>query len=477
MNVYKPEQFKSIDEYTQTQHGWSGRELMERAAVAVVAELNADFPVPPNTLIWVGPGNNGGDGRVVARLLHQLRWPVRVVLVGHAQSSEDLPDSLCIPFERWAEAAPASPELMLDALFGVGLNRPVDGVYAEAIRIMNRFDGLVYSLDVPSGLGFESNPGAGAMLEGVVFASKTLTFQFPKSTFFEPGKIDNIGELSILDIGLDDGAVDPADCVAQYITRAEAREWMPIRLRSAHKGTCGTTRVFAGSDSMLGAGSFVCRAAHRAGSGRVQWVLPSHLHAAAAQLSPESTFTENAVGEGSALVMGPGWGLELEQARLLKRILQESAAPLVLDADALTLLGENPTWLSFLPDQTVLTPHLKEFHRLVQRETTPEERLQVLRDAAVRWQCVVVLKGPHTAIATPSGQLFFNETGNAALAAAGTGDVLAGLIGGFLAQGMPLVHGVLYAVNLHGWAADQWIQYYNPQTFGPEALIATLQNI
>lgn len=478
MNVYRPEQFKSIDEYTLAHHGWSAWELMERAAIEVVAELNADFPVPLNTLIWVGPGNNGGDGLAVARLLHQLRWPVRVVQVGEAHPSEAytknrdaLPKDLFIPFESLAEAALNPVELMIDALFGVGLNRAVEGDFAQAVQAMNRFDGLVYSLDVPSGLGY------GSQLEGVVSASKTLTFQFPKSTFFEPGIMDAIGQLSVLNIGLDDGAVDASDSAAQYITRDEARGWMPLRNLSSHKGSCGTTGVIAGSTSMLGAGSFVCRAAHRAGSGRVQWVLPSHLHAAAVQLSPESTFTEDWIGGASSLVIGPGWGVEPEQARVLKRVLQESAVPLVLDADALTILGENPTWLSFLPSETVLTPHLNEFHRLVQRETRPEERLQVLKDSAVRWQCVIVLKGPHTAIATPSGQLFFNETGNPALAAAGTGDVLAGLIGGYLAQGMPLVHAVLYAVNMHGWAADQWIQYYSPLTFGPEALITTLQNI
>lgn len=490
MNVYSPEEFKEIDAYTLRKNQWEAWELMERAAVECVADLLRDFSVPQRTVVWIGPGNNGGDGLAIARLLRHLRWPVQVVAPGDLGKSEavvrnrDLWGAQNIhSLDSWSKLNEAPPELIIDALFGVGLNRGLEGYFVRAVEQINQFAGPVYSVDVPSGLLAEwplnvvQNSGDRA----IVCATKTWTFQFPKTLFFLPGNADFTGHLQVLDIGLDDGCFPASATRPQYITPGAVHSFRVVRGATAHKGSAGTLLVFAGRASMLGAGAWVCRAAHRAGVGRVWWNLPEELHAQGALFSPESTMLNSRVdawstAEVNAIAVGPGWGTDEASERTLKRILQEARVPLVLDADATAILANNPTWLAFLPAHTILTPHLKEFHRMLQRETNPNERLSVLAECAQKWNCIVVLKGPHTAIATPQNQLFFNASGNAALASAGTGDVLTGMIAAYLAQGMPAVRAVLYAVSRHGSAADWWVQNHTVNSFGPERILNFLEN-
>jgi len=486
MNVYSPEEFKEIDAFTLRKNNLDAWELMERAAVECVLDLLRDFSVPQRTVVWVGPGNNGGDGLAIARLLRNLRWPVQVVAPGNLGSSDAVirnrtlwsPEEIHL-LDSWLERDDA-PQLMIDALFGVGFNRTLEGNFIRAVEQINRFTGPVYSVDVPTGLPLEARLMPST--DRVVRATKTWTFQFPKTLFFVPGNVDFLGKLQILDVGLDEGCMPPTTSRPQLITPEEVQPFRVGRAASAHKGTAGTLLALAGQSSMLGAGAWLCRGAHRAGVGRVWWSLPEDNHPQGALLSPESTMVSSrddvwTSAEVDAVAVGPGWGTGESSEHILKRVLQEVQVPLVLDADATTILAENPTWLAFLPHQTVITPHLKEFHRMIQRETQPDERLTVLAESAQKWNCVIVLKGPFTAIATPQNQLFFNASGNPALATAGTGDLLSGMIGAYLTQGMPLVHAVLYAVSMHGASADWWVENYAQAAFGPKGIIDFLEYI
>lgn len=445
--------------------------MMERAGQAIVQWLTADDTSrsfrPFGTgryHVLCGPGNNGGDGLVVARLLHKAGIPVIVRHLGEARSALNRThyEALLaegVPVAAAGEALQLSADdTVVDALFGIGLDRPLEGEAAAWIDVVRSVGPQVVAVDVPSGLDGDSRVHGPVMA-----ASVTLTFEWPKLSTVLPGNTDRVGQLVVLPIGLSEVAGIQDDLRWYLQDRSDLQELLRPRPNAGHKGTFGHAVLVGGSTGRMGAMVLAARACSRSGAGTVTAYVPGDglpiLQAAwpEAMASPDPAYGHVSdvprTLQGSAWGVGPGLGSHADSALVLKRLLQDTPGALVLDADALNFLGANPTWTAFLPPGTILTPHAREFERLAGRTFTGDrERWDAARDLAVKWGCVVVLKGATTAICAPQGRVFLQRWANSGMARGGSGDVLTGVLTGLRAQGYSPLAAACIGVYLHGRA-------------------------
>ncbi|MCB0790521.1 MAG: NAD(P)H-hydrate dehydratase [Flavobacteriales bacterium] len=471
--VLSAEQMRATDAQTVARTPITSIDLMERAARACTDRLLAiEQGDRISYTIVAGPGNNGGDGLAIARILHESGKQVRVHLIGPAEKrSVDLRTNIDRYRSLGADLLEREDEvvtfdgrcdIVIDALFGTGLDRPVSGSYKDAIIGINAFHGKVVSVDMPSGLFAEDN--AKNDPQAIVKADVTLTFECPKLALLLPENGSFVGMLNILPIGLDRTFIDGLNVPFQLIGTDDLRSILPERPRSAHKGQFGHALVIAGGPGMFGAAIMATRSALRSGVGLVTAHVPGAcapvLHGCApeAMVSPDPGENEvSAVPKLTAFTavgIGPGLGRGKSAEHVVKALLQTVQVPVVMDADALNLLAENPTWTAFLPTDTVLTPHPGEFDRLAGKSVTGYDRLMKAREWAMKSRSVLVLKGAYTAVIDPIGRVLFNDTGNPGMAKGGSGDVLTGLLTGLLAQRIPAISAALLAVHLHGLAGD-----------------------
>lgn len=405
--------------------------LMERAACSAaefVRQLIKGSRAP--VLICAGPGNNGGDARVLARLLKQQGTRVVVVSPG--------------------EAVPAgSYALVVDGLFGIGLTRPVGGIHAELIARMNQFAGPILALDVPSGLDGDT----GRVLGIAVRATHTLSFIGGKLGLYTLDGPDHCGEVSVVDLGL---KLD--DCSGALLSMDDFRNRLKPRTRNSHKGSYGSLAVIGGAAGMTGAALLTARAGLMLGAGRVFAGLLQALPVD--PLRPELMLRSpgDALAEATTAVVGPGLGASDAAVEILRRVAGADF-PLLLDADALNLLGAHPVLAARIARRaaaTVITPHPAEAARLLATTTdaVQADRVGAAMELAQRFKAHVALKGCGTIVAHPDGRWRINTTGNPGLASGGSGDVLSGMAGALLAQGWPAGAALSAAVYLHGAAAD-----------------------
>jgi len=486
MQILSAQQIHDLDRFTIDHAPIASIDLMERAAKALFSELVGSEPHQHVTIVC-GMGNNGGDGLALARMMSALQGcKVQVVVVAHTDKpSEDFEVNLSrlkkigiavALFKKAADWVDIPAEsLVIDALLGTGLSRPVVGLLAEVIAIINALPNRVVSIDVPSGL-FCDGPTDNDS-DTVIRAHRTLTFHCPKLSFLFAEHAPFVGDFTVLDIGLMESEADIRSSQAA-VTADLARSILRPRARFSHKGTYGHALLLAGRYGSMGAAVLAARAAMRSGVGLLSAQVPACgvdvMQTAVPEVMCDADAYEHYISSFSrlerfsAIGMGPGIGIEFGTTNALKRLIQDAKVPLVLDADALNILSDNPTWLSFLPPQTVLTPHPKEFDRLAGKSESGSERWQRQQEFAKRHNCVVVLKGAFTSICNPSGQTFFNMTGNPGMATAGSGDVLTGIILGLLAQGYRPTEASVLGVFLHGLSADLKAEHS-----GMEALIAS----
>jgi hydroxyethylthiazole kinase-like uncharacterized protein yjeF len=406
--------------------------LMERAgdAVAAMARQMMGTRTGP-VLILAGPGNNGGDGLVAARILKDQGIDVTVVQAG----KNALPD------RKWA--------LVVDALFGIGLTRPIEGVLAELVSRINALPCPILAIDVPSGLSADT----GRVLGAAIRANRTLTFIAGKPGLYTLDGPDHCGIVTIDTIGVD---VDvPA---GRLISTDLFREHLKPRLRNSHKGSFGSAGIIGGAPGMAGAALLAGRAALHLGAGRVYLGMLEHLAVDPAQPELMLRAARDILPLATVLAIGPGLGQSDEAVELLRHALA-SPLPLVLDADALNLLASHPvlaTKVSRGDTPRILTPHPAEAARLLGTTTdaVQNDRLAAAQALSRRYRAIVVLKGCGSIVAAPDGRWFINTTGNPGLASAGSGDVLTGMIATLLAQCWPPLEAALAALHLHGAAAD-----------------------
>lgn len=475
MKILSPEQIRALDQATIQREPISSIALMERAANACYHWLNShfDLSIDSTWVICCGSGNNGGDGWALGRILlaNHPDLDIRMVDCQIGKRSTDNAAN----YERFRQAYPAKitittsgdhfPQLptksiLIDALLGSGLNRPISGKWAALVTTLNKLPLTKIALDIPSGLYAQQHTPGAAILQ----TQHVLSFQLPKLAFFAPQNLPYLGQYHLLDIGLDQDFIDTSPTPYSCISANYLRENIYQRQTFDHKGTFGHCLVIAGSHGKLGAAILAGRAALRAGAGLVTLHLPKCGYEVAQIAFPEAMclvdqhryiITQSPdLGAYRAIAIGPGMGTDELTARALRQIIEQSTRPLVIDADALNLLSHHPEWLKMLPPGSMLTPHPKEFSRLFGVTSNDFSRWELQRDKAQELQLVILLKTAFTSIATPDGKLYFNTTGNPGMGTAGTGDVLTGMLAGLLAQNYPPVFAAQLGVYLHGLAGD-----------------------
>ena len=480
--VLGPSAIRDADAWTMEHEPISSLDLMERASrrcVARIVEMLEEHcfgdPLKVGFLVLAGMGNNGGDGLAIARMLHGAGMRVRVVRVMHkpvasAGNETNLERAISsgvavVSLLEHAELPRVEPnEVIIDALFGSGLHERVTGWIASLIDHVNASGASVVAIDMPSGLFAE--PEEGSEPGAIMRANRTLTLEVPKLAFFFAENAANVGIWEVLPIELDPQFVAKQPTDHHLLEEQDAVGLLRSRPLFAHKGTFGHALLIAGSQGKMGAAVLTTRSALRSGVGLVTARVPAQERAVLQAAAPEAMCSvDREVGEGigslpdlspySAIGIGPGLGAEADTALILKNLIRSVMISCVIDADALNILAQNPTWLSFLPQGAILTPHPKEFDRLAGVESkTGHERLQRARGLAIRSRCHLVLKGAWTAICDPSGHVLFNPTGNPGMAKGGSGDVLTGLLTGLLAQGYAPKEACILGVYLHGLAGD-----------------------
>jgi hydroxyethylthiazole kinase-like uncharacterized protein yjeF len=476
------QEMRELDRHAIEALGVPAETLMENAGRAVAEEILREVPSGAGVSIVCGRGNNGGDGLVAARHLHRRGVNVLVILLGDvsnlsAGAAENL-DHACrvgVPLadQEWQ---PPSRGVVVDAIFGTGLSRSVEGVEAEWIRRINacranaRGRVRVVSVDLPSGLCADT----GAVLGSCVEADVTLALGLPKvGLALEPGR-SAAGRIAVAGIGVGDPQAGRLPR-AELWTRAYAGSQLPARPAAGHKGSFGHALIVAGSEGKTGAAALAAEGAARAGTGLVTIACPAGLNdileikCTEAMTAPVADTPERALASSAAepiialaatrdaLGLGPGIGRSEETQALVVSLVKRLEVPLVVDADGLYPFAREPDWLRERQAPTVLTPHPGEAATLLGIETSEinRDRPAAARELAKRFGSVVALKGAATVIASPEGRIAINPTGGPALAAGGTGDVLLGMVTGLVAQRIDAFEATALAVFIHGAAADR----------------------
>jgi ADP-dependent NAD(P)H-hydrate dehydratase / NAD(P)H-hydrate epimerase len=469
LKILTSQQVKDLDAHTIAHEPIASIDLMERACRAFVSWFTPRFDTSLKIGIVCGTGNNGGDGLGIARLLNDLGYTIHVWIVrGSVSETDDFKKNLerLVGKVKIDEISSSSDQglfinvhVLIDAVFGSGISRPLDGIYAQVVNCINQTDAVRLAVDIPSGLLTNMH------LEGVaVRADYTISFQLPKLTFLLPENSEYTGEWHIVNIGLDKTFIEKADTSLFFTERKDVKRIIKKRTRFSHKGTYGKALIISGSYGKMGAAVLASRAAMHSGLG----LLTSHIpkcgyviiqtsipEAMASIDDHETVFSSLPSLDGyDAIGIGPGIGTEQQTVAAFTRLLQQMQKPIVIDADGLNILSSNRELLHLIPPNSILTPHPKEFERLAGSWKHDFERLELQREFAVKTKTVVILKGAFSSIATPQGHIYFNPTGNPGMATGGSGDVLTGLLTGLLAQQYSSEQTALLGVYLHGLAGD-----------------------
>ncbi len=484
MKILNTEQIRETDKYTIENEPISSIDLMERASKAFFEQVKKRIKKNDQVKVFCGMGNNGGDGLAIARMLILSGFKVNVYKIVHSKKSsadfainEDrlkkIKEVKFIEVSKKEELPEIdNDDIIIDAIFGSGLSRPLEEFPAEVVKHINESVARIISVDLPSGLFGEDNTDN--IHENIIQADFTYTFQLPKLAFMLPENNQYTGLWQVLDIGLDQDFINRQNTPWHFLTRDDLLPFFKKRKKFDHKGVFGHTLLIAGSYGKSGAALLAAKAALKSGTGLVTTHIPSNNYIIQQLGLPEGmvsvdendkVFSEIKNLENyTSIAVGPGLGKDPLTQNALKLLIQDATIPLILDADAINILAENPTWLSFLPAGSILTPHVGEFERLTEKSSNGWERLEKARGFAFRFSCFVVLKGAHTAVVSPDKQVFFNSTGNPGMATGGTGDVLTGMIAGFMAQGYSLQYSAMIAVFLHGMAADIAVKRITTET-------------
>jgi hydroxyethylthiazole kinase-like uncharacterized protein yjeF len=474
MKIFRCEQIKEIDNLTIVNEPVSSIDLMERAALKLFEWIARRFDRSKRIVIFAGPGNNGGDGLALARFLSEERYNTEVYFVHFTDKVSADWDTNRLRLGKAGKVklisldkidqfpVICSDDILIDAIFGSGLTRSAEGLVAEVIREINRTDCTVVSIDIPSGLFGEDN--SGNITDNIVKADYTLCFQFPKLSFLLADNNDFVGEWYILPIGLDPVAIRDIETPFYLIEGKDIFHLLKRRGKYDHKGNYGHGLLISGSRSKTGAALLGAKAALRSGIGLITCHVPFGSSPVIQTYLPEAMVQPDkndsmitAIGKTenfTAIGVGPGIGTEEMTGKALYDLLKTCRKPIVLDADAINILGLNKEWISLIQPGTILTPHPKEFERIAGKTANCHERLSKQIAFSEKHKCITIVKGAHTAIALPDGRVCFNSTGNPGMATAGSGDVLTGIILSLLSQGYSSEHAALTAVFIHGLAGD-----------------------
>lgn len=484
MKIATTQQMKSIDRRAVRMFGIPGPVLMENAASAIMAEMEIYFHGLQDMRVGIlcGKGNNGGDGLALARRLRIRGVPVRVALLASfAEVKNEAQVNLSILRKTDVEIMPnasataiadavAWADILVDSLFGVGIAKPLKGKFAFAVEQMNASGKPVVSVDLPSGI----NADTGEIMGSAVRAELTVTMGLLKQGLVLHPGAGYAGKVRIADLGMPPEVVEQEKISTDLLDRGSIWGMINRRDPDAHKGDFGHLMLIAGSPGKAGAAVLAAKGALRSGAGLVSVATPNGLvpviqsHLAEAMCIPSAESIEGTLGLGSELelvkaaasmsacVLGPGLSTHYETTQVIRNLIQRITIPLVIDADALNALVGHLEVLTRAKATVIATPHPGEMGRLlgISSRDVQKDRINIAREFARKYRIVLVLKGAGTVVAIPDGRVFINSTGNPGMATGGTGDVLAGVIGGLLAQGLTAEQAACIGVYLHGLAGD-----------------------
>ena len=462
---------------------------MERAAIQLTDSIVAEWDKDMKVVVFAGPGNNGGDALAVARMLAVRGYNVSTWLFNTSGRLSDdckknrdrLKDvkqvaSFVMVTEEFDPPALDAQTLVVDGLFGSGLNKPLTGGFASLVKYINASPAKVVSIDIPSGLMTESNEYN--VKSNIMKADVTLTLQQPKLSFLFPENQQFIGHVEVLDIGISQEGIDKTDAQFYILEKSDITPCLKRRDPFAHKGSMGHALLVAGSRGMAGAAMLAAKACLRTGVGKVTVHTPAcntlPLQIGVPEVVLDVDSDTNVVSEAvdtdcfKAMGIGPGLGTNENTAIAVIGQMRRAQCPIVVDADALNILAAHKAWLQQIPVGSILTPHIGEFDRLEGVSTDSYERLSKAMLLAERQHAYIVLKGHYTAIITPGGRVLFSPTGNPGMATAGSGDVLTGIITALLARGYTQGEACAIGTYLHGLAGD-----IAARSLGEESLIAS----
>lgn len=533
MKILSANQMRQADQETIKNEPISSLDLMERASKKAFYWMQNYFGqnlINTEFHIFSGIGNNGGDGLVLARLLSNFAFQINVYVVAF---SDKRSDDFEANFERIKEISnikiveikteedlkklPISKnnqnEWIIDAIFGYGLNRVPEGIAGKTIEFINQNSNKnVISIDIPSGLFADQNQSKEQHFDKnlTIKATHTLTFQSPKLSFFFDEYSDFIGNFEVLDIGLDKNFIQKIDVQNYWLTTQKIKQIYKPRTRTGHKGTFGHALLIVGSYGKIGAAQLSAKAALRTGIGLLSirtpkcGVIPLQSSVPEAMILVDdfdqtnkkskkenktflSTFSDELVEKMQnykTIGIGSGIGTEEETQKLVLQILKTIDYPIVIDADALNILAKNRNyendkedWLNFVPKNSILTPHPKEFERLFGKTSSVEKRHELLRDLAKKHELCILLKGSFSALALPNGDIYHSSFGDIGMATGGSGDVLTGILTSLLAQGYNSEESLLLGVFLHGKAGELAAKNKSSEAMLPSDLIEELGNV
>lgn len=495
MKILSADEIRLWDQYTIQHEPIASIDLMERAAAKCVEWMEKNISPPTGYNIFCGKGNNGGDGLAIARILAKKKNSIKVHILEFGQKgTEDFRTNLAW-LKEYAEVsicliktekdfrAIGSGEIIIDALFGSGLNRKLEGVTAKLVAYINAAHCKTISIDIPSGMLADRSSKGNIIIK----ADHTLSFQCMKPAFFVAENEEYTGDIHILDIGLHEGFYQSATGVYDLADENLILSVHKPRKRFAHKGNFGHGLLVAGSYGKIGAAVLAARACMKSGIGLLSCHIPKCGYDIMQTSVPEamvltdmnlsfSTKMEDDFTKYEAIGIGPGIGTAPETKMLLREIFDAYRHPIVIDADALNIMAAQKDLLKMIPAGSLLTPHPKEFERLFGESANDFERIQLALQKAKELNVIIILKGHHTFIAAPGGKArpaeevgrgFYNPTGNAGMATGGSGDVLTGVLTGLLAQRYSSVESAILGVYLHGMAGD-----IAAEKFSMEAMVA-----
>lgn len=481
---------KAGDTKTIEEFGMPSMVLMERAALQCVTVMEQNAIDLSRPLIVCGSGNNGGDGFAIARLLHLKGCSVKTVMVGNESSCSIETTQQIQILKKYGVSidnriCPGEYSVIIDAIFGIGLSREINGHYKDILQTLNEMNGTKIAVDIPSGISATT----GAVL-GIAFrADMTVSFACEKlGTVLYPGHL-YAGKVVPVDIGIDSSVFQGEHKIAFTYTRKDAALLVPARKPNSHKGTYGKTLIIAGSRGMAGAAYLCAKAAYRTGSGLVQIYTPESNRIVLQQLLPEAIITTydswkreevlSLIEQADVIAVGPGLGTSSVAVELVKTILENASKPCILDADAINILADHLSCIHDKHHQLLLTPHMKEMTRLLSCSIPDlqQNRFSYLETFTEKYNLTCVLKDARTVITSPDTGFYVNTTGNSALAKGGSGDVLTGIIAGLAAQGLTLYHAATLGVYMHGRMGDYARDKSDVHTVLASDMIEELKNV
>ncbi|WP_342087232.1 NAD(P)H-hydrate dehydratase [Dyadobacter sp. OTU695] len=485
MKIFNVEQIRAMDAHTIAHEPITSINLMERASQAFVRWFCNQYVSTRPIAIFCGKGNNGGDGLAIARILSSCGYDVQVFVVEYTLHATDdfhqnflrLGNHLT---PRRIQSENDLPQLSrqvvcIDALLGSGLSRPVEGLLGIVVKYLNSLPNKLIAVDIASGLYTDqpNNPS-----DIIIKPRYTITFQLPKLAFMLPQNAEYVGEWHVVDIGLSSAYIADTSTDYYFTDRSEAEKRIKPRQKFSHKGTYGHAVIIAGSYGKMGAAVLSGKACLRSGVGLLTMHVPACGYEITQISVPEAMATVDEsekyiskapdLTSATAIGIGPGIGQDAATVKALEKVLEQAKVPLIIDADALNILSTNRHFLYKLPENTILTPHPKEFQRLAGENSNEYDRLEKAQAFAAKYKVIICLKGANTAVVLPNGEVHFNSTGNPGMATGGTGDVLTGIITSLLAQKYNPADAAILGVYQHGLAGDR-----AAEARGQTALIAS----